>query len=62
MWQGVDFDILCSVFGYPAQARQCVDTINVHGTRAADTLSARPTEGESWVHFVLDLDYSIKNL
>ena len=35
-------------------------SIDVHGAGAADTLTARATEAESWVDLILDLDKGIK--
>lgn len=43
------------------QAGQCVDTINVHGTRATDTLSATPSESQSRINLVLDSDKSVEH-
>lgn len=38
--KGVDLGFLGGIFGNSAQAGKSVDTVNVHGTRATDTLSA----------------------
>ena len=43
------------------QASKSVDTVNVHGARTANTLSARAAESESWVDFVLDADERIQH-
>lgn len=44
-----------------AKASKGVDTVNVHGARTANALTARATEGERGVDLVLDLDQSIEN-
>jgi hypothetical protein len=36
--------------------------IDVHGTRATDTLSTRATKSECRIYFILDLDERVKNL
>lgn len=43
--QRIDLGIFGCVCIYSAQACQCVLSTNVHGTRATDTFSARPSEG-----------------
>jgi hypothetical protein len=40
---------------------QCVDTINVHRTTSANTLTATPSECQSRVHLVLDPDQCIQH-
>ena len=62
MRKGVDLGVLGRVPVDPAEARQRVLAVDVHGARATDTLSARTTEGECGVNFVLDLDERIENL
>lgn len=42
-----------------ADARQRVRAPDIHGTRTADTLAARPTERQRWVDFVLDLNQGV---
>lgn len=54
--KGVDLGFLGGIFGNSAQAGKSVDTVNVHGTRATDTLSARSSESKSGVELILDLD------
>jgi hypothetical protein len=44
-----------------AQASERVDTVNVHGARAADALAARSAEGERRVHLVLHLDQRVEH-
>ena len=36
--------------------------VDIHGARAADTLSTRAAESECWVYFILDFDERIKSL
>jgi len=43
------------------QTSKSVYTVNVHGTTAANTFSARATECECRIHFVLDLDQCIQH-
>jgi len=40
---------------------QSIDSINVHGTATADTLSATSSEGKGAVHFVLNFNKGIQN-
>lgn len=44
-----------------ADTSQSVDTSNVHGAGATDSLSTRSAESQSWIHFVLDLNESIED-
>lgn len=47
---------------YPhTQARQRVDTVNVHRAATADTLSAAPPKCEGGVHLVLDPDKRVQH-
>ena len=57
----VDARLLSSVGRDAAQAGQCVDAVNVHGTAAADALSAASSECKGRVHLVLDPDQCIKH-
>jgi hypothetical protein len=57
----VDLGFLLGVGWDAAQASQRVDTINVHRTASADTLSARPSEGQGRVDLILDSDQSIQH-
>lgn len=43
------------------QTSQCVDTIDVHRTASADTLSATPSEGQSRINLVLDPDQRVQH-
>jgi hypothetical protein len=45
-----------------AETRESVLSINVHGARPTDTLSARPPEGECGVNFVFDFDQRVEHL
>lgn len=54
--EGVDLAGLGGVLVNAAETGEGVDTVNVHGTRATDTLTARATEGKGGVHLVLDLE------
>ena len=62
MRKRVDLGVFGRVPVNPAQARQRVLAVDVHGARAADALAAGPTEGERWVDLVLDLDESVQHL
>lgn len=44
-----------------AQAGEGVDTVDVHGARTTDSLSARPSERERRVDLVLDLDERVEH-
>lgn len=57
--QGVDLGVILLVD--PAEAGEGVDTVNIHSARTADTLTARATEGERRVNFVLDFDERVEN-
>ena len=59
VWQRVDLGVVLLVNS--AEACERVDTVNVHGARTADALTARTTEGECRVNLVLDLDQGVKN-
>jgi hypothetical protein len=43
------------------QTGQCVDTINVHRTTSANSLSATPSECQGRVDFVLDPDQCVQH-
>lgn len=49
------------VGGDAAQAGQRVDAVDVHGTRAADTLTARAAEGQRGVLLVLDANQRVEH-
>jgi hypothetical protein len=59
--QRVDTRLFSRVGWDAAEAGQRVDAINVHGAATADTLSATPSESESWVDLVLDSDQGIQH-
>ena len=61
MGQRIDLGVFRLVPVNPAQARKGVLSIYVHGTRAADTLSARTPERQGGVNLVLDLDEGVQN-
>lgn len=61
MRKGVDLGRGCSVLGDTAETGKGVDTVNVHGARAANSLTARATESECGVLLVLDLDEGIEH-
>lgn len=62
MGEGVDLGVLAGVTVDSAETSEGVDSLNVHGARAANAFSARPAEGESGVVLVLDLDERVENL
>lgn len=59
--QGVDLLLLGDVGVDSTEACESVSALNVHGARAADTFSARPSEGEGGVLLVLDLDERVED-
>ena len=59
--QRVNLGGLAGVCVDVADARQSILTSDVHCAGSADTFTARTTEGESGIDFVLDLDQSIQN-
>lgn len=62
MREGVDLGVLATVTVDSAKAGKGVLTVNVHGARSADTLTARTTESEGGVDLILNFDESIENL
>ncbi len=54
MRERVDIDLLGRLVNV-AKTSKGVGTIDVHGTRTADTLSAGTTESKGWILLVLDL-------
>lgn len=62
MRKRVDLGVLATFAVDSAQAGERVLTVNVHGARTADTLSARATESQCWVDFVLNFDQGVENL
>lgn len=62
MRQRVHLGRLVQIVGIDlADARQRVRATDIHGTRTADTLAARPTERQRWVDFVLDLNQGVQH-
>lgn len=53
--------LIHSRFAKHTQASQCIDTVDVHGTTTADTLSATSPEGQGGVDLVLDSDERIQH-
>lgn len=51
----------CQVIDMPTKTCKCVDTIDIHRTRATNTLAAASAECQCWVDFILDPDESIKH-
>ena len=62
VWQRVNLSILANIPVDSAKACKRVLSVDVHGTRAANTLTSRATEGKCGVNFVFDLDDGIQNL
>jgi hypothetical protein len=58
----INLGLLSRISVYATKTSEGILTVDIHRARAADTLSARTTEGECGVHFVLDFDECIKNL
>ncbi len=61
MGKRIDGNGLVILGGDAAKAGKSVAAVDVHGTRTANTLTARATEGDGTVLLVLDLDESIEN-
>ena len=61
MRQRVDLGVFRIVTVDATQTGEGVLAVNVHGARAANALSARPSKGQSGVHLVLNLDKRIEN-
>ena len=55
-----------AVFGWgsvdSAEARESVLSVNIHGTRTANTLSAGPPKGECGVDLVFDFYQRVEDL
>lgn len=62
MWKRVNLGVFARIPVNAAETSEGVLTINVHGTRAANTLSARAPERQRRVNLVLDLDERIQYL
>ena len=62
MWQWINLGGLAFITVDPTEASKRVLSIDIHGARSANTLTARTAEGKCRVYFVLDLDESVKNL
>ena len=62
MGQRVDLRAGATLAVDPAEAGKRVLAVDVHGAGAADTLTARASEGQRRVHLVLDLDERIEDL
>lgn len=59
--QGVDLEVGLVILVDLAKTGQGVSTANVHGARATDTFSARSSESESGVLFVLNLEQRVQH-
>lgn len=62
MRKRIDLGIFSRVSVYATETGERILTIDVHRARTTDALSARTTEGERGVDFILDLDECVKNL
>ena len=60
--KGVNLAVLGRGSVNSAEARKSVLSVDVHGTRPTDTLSARPPEGKSGVDLILYFDQRVENL
>lgn len=61
MREGINLGVLCVAVD-TAEAGKCVRAVDVHGTRATDTLTARASERQCRVDLVLDFNESVENL
>ena len=61
VWQWVNPALLCGLRWDSAQARERVDTIDVHSARPADTLSTRPSERQGRIDLVLNANERIQH-
>jgi hypothetical protein len=62
MRKRVNLGIFGRVSVYATETGESILTIDIHRARTTDTLSARTTEGERGVDFILDFDECVKNL
>lgn len=58
--QGIDLDRLASVTVDLGNTSKSITTFNVHGTRTTDAFTARTTESQGRILFILNLDQSIE--
>jgi len=56
VWKWVNLGVIVRGSVNSAEARKSILSVDIHGTRPADTLSARPPEGERRVGLVFNLD------
>ena len=62
MWERVDLGILACITVDSAKTCQGVLAVDVHGAGTANAFTARATESERGVNFVLDFDKGIQDL
>ena len=48
-------------WGELTETRESVDTVNVHRTASANTLTTAPSEGQSGISLVLDADKGVEH-
>lgn len=61
MWKRVDLGALRGIRIDFTDTSQGVLPADIHRTRSADSFTATSSEGERWIHFVLDLDQRVEN-
>lgn len=62
MRKWVNFGVLVRGSVDSAETRKSILSVDVHSTRPADTLSARPPEGKRGVDLVFNFDQRVENL
>ena len=62
MWKWVNLGVLVRCSVNSAETGESVLSVDVHGTRPTDALSARSPEGECGVDLVFYLDQRVENL
>ena len=62
VWQRIDLSGLAFIAVNSTEASKRVLSIDVHGARSANTLTARTAKGKCRINFILDLDENVKNL
>ena len=48
------------ILGNCTDAGKMMSAVDIHGAGATDALTARSSEGKSWVDFIFDFDQGVK--
>jgi hypothetical protein len=62
MWERINLGVFILVAVDATKACKSILPVDIHGTRAANSLSARAAEGQGGIDFVLNLDQGIEDL